>query len=151
VCVCERAVSSAARRALHWFDRLRRACAVRAHQSPYSTPQPLPPPPAPHLVEHDALELLLEPADRVVARHAVLHAHAGVHAAAARDAVAGALQADVEVHACGGRGVGGVRRRREAGARAGGGRRTAGRGRGAQARGGALARGARRAGAGGAP
>jgi len=55
----------------------------------------------------DLLKLGLEPLDRVLLGHAVLHAHAGVDAAAARHAVAGALQAHVEVHAwCGGVGAG---------------------------------------------
>ena len=52
------------------------------------------------LVEHDALELGLEPLDGVVLGHLVLHAHAGKPLPPLGHAVARAVQHHVEVHAC---------------------------------------------------
>lgn len=46
------------------------------------------------------LELGLEPLHSLLLGHAVLHTDAGVAAATAGDAVAGALQDDEEVHTC---------------------------------------------------
>ena len=52
------------------------------------------------LLEHDTLELLLEPLNGVLLRNAVRRADAGLAAAAAAHAESLALEANVEVHAC---------------------------------------------------